>query len=124
MRRAYNYNISERANESLSRREAQVRAQKCCIAITIIFIIALGILFGTSIHVFASDNSQQTLHKYYKTICVESGDTLWDIAGEYVQNTRISRQEYIEELCKINGICEDEIYAGEYIVVVYYDVEK
>ena len=124
MRRAYNYNISERANESLSRREAQVRAQKCCIAITIVFIIALGILFGTSIHVFASDNQSRELHKYYKTVQVEAGDTLWDMAGEYVEGTGISRSAYIEEICGINGISEDEIYAGEYLVVVYYAEAK
>lgn len=123
MRRAYNSNISERANRSLSRREAQVRAQKAIIAIAIIFIIVVGILLGTGIHVFADDGETQTLHKYYKSICIEEGDTLWDIAGEYVQNTELSRQEYIDEVCRINGIYEDEIHAGDFIVVMYYSVE-
>ncbi|MBQ8625040.1 MAG: LysM peptidoglycan-binding domain-containing protein [Agathobacter sp.] len=120
MRRVYNSNISERANRSLSRREAQVRAQKCFIVLTIIFIIVLGFLFGTSMQVFAGDNGTPTLSKYYKSICIEAGDTLWDIAGEYVKDVDVSRQEYIDEVCELNGICADEIYAGEYIVVVYY----
>ena len=124
MRRVYNTNISDRANRCLARREAEVRTQKLCIALTLVFIIAVAILLGTSIHVFASDNTPQTLHKYYKTICVEKGDTLWDIAEEYAKNTNMSRKEYIREICRINGICEDEIYAGEYIVVMYYDVEN
>lgn len=123
MRRVYNSNISERANESLSRREAQVRTQKCFIAISIIIIIILGVLFGSSMQVFAGDNKTSTLYKYYKSICIEEGDTLWDIAGEYVQNTHITRQEYIDEVCVLNGIDADEIYAGDYIVVVYYEVE-
>ena len=121
MRRAYNINISERANRSLARREAQVRAQKCCIALTIVFVIIVGILFGTSIQVFAGKEDTPVVHKYYKTICVEAGDTLWDIAGEYMENSDISRQEYIEEVCRLNGIQADEIYAGEYIVVLYYE---
>ena len=70
--------------------------------------------------VFAGDNGTPTLSKYYKSICIEAGDTLWDIAGEYVKDVDVSRQEYIDEVCELNGICADEIYAGEYIVVVYY----
>lgn len=124
MRRTYNINISERANRSLARREAEVRAQKCCIALTIVFVIIVGILFGTSVQVFAGKEETPVVHKYYKTICVESGDTLWDIAGEYVEGSDMSRQEYIDEICKLNRIQADEIYAGEYIVVMYYEVEK
>lgn len=124
MRRAYNSNISERANRSLARREAQVCAQKWCIALSIIFVIIVGILFGTSVQVFAGKEDTPIVHKYYKTICVEAGDTLWDIAGVYVQNTEMSRQAYIDEICQLNGIQADEIYAGEYIVVVYYMVEE
>lgn len=121
MRRAYNTNISERANRSLSRREAQVRMQKLCIGIAVILILALGILFGSCIHVFAGDGGAPKVQKYYTSIRIDAGDTLWDIAGEYVKNTDVSRQEYMEEVCQLNGICEDEIYAGEYLVVVYYE---
>lgn len=124
MRRAYNSNISERANRSLARREAQVRSQKICIMLTVVFVIVIGILLGTSVQVFAGKEDQPAIHKYYKTICVESGDTLWDIAEEYMEHSGMSRQEYIEEVCVLNGLEADEIYAGESIVVVYYVVEK
>ncbi len=124
MRRTYNLNISERANICLEKREAQVRRQKCVIVIVVLAMIVFGILFGGSIHVFAGESQTQKLHKYYTSIRIEEGDTLWDIAGEYVQNTKMSRQEYINEVCALNGICADEIYAGEYIVVMYYEVEK
>lgn len=124
MRRVYNINISERANRSLARREAQVRAQKICIMLTVVFVIVVGILFGTSVQVFVGKEEQPVIHKYYKTICVEAGDTLWDIAGEYVKNVEVSRQEYIDEICKLNRIQADEIYAGEYIVIAYYVLEK
>ena len=42
--RKYNYNISERANESLNKREAVVRGQRRLIAFIILVIISLGIL--------------------------------------------------------------------------------
>lgn len=123
MSRAYNTRISERANRSLSKREAQVRTQKCILAVIIFVIVTIGVLFGTGIHVFAGDDEVQTFHKYYQSICIEEGDTLWDIAGEYVKDTEITRREYIDEVCKLNGIYEDEIHAGEHIVVVYYSKE-
>lgn len=124
MRRTYNSNISERANICLEKREAQVRRQKCVIVIVVFVMIVFGILFGSSIHVFAGESQTQTLHTYYTSIRIEAGDTLWDIAGEYVENSKMSRQEYIDEVCALNGICADEIYAGDYIVVMYYGVEK
>lgn len=118
MRRTYNTKISERANRSLSRRETQVRIQKCFIAIFIILVISLGILLGTGIHVFAGNNETQMPQKYYKSICVEAGDTLWDIAGEYADALRMSRKEYVDEVRRLNGIDADEIHAGEYIVII------
>jgi len=124
MRRAYNHNISERANRSLIRREAQVRTQRYFIGITIIVMIALGIIYGSQIHVFAGVGAKPVLQKYYTSIRVEEGDTLWDIAGKYVADTSISRQEYMNEVCALNGICADEIYAGEYLVVMYYEVAE
>lgn len=97
--------------------------RKCCIGIAVIVILVFGILFGTGCAVFASSGEEPEFHTYYTSICVQAGDTLWDIAGEYVHDAGISRQEYIDEVCRLNGICADEICAGEYLVVMYYVVE-
>ena len=123
MRRVYNEKISERANRSLNRRETVVRAQKRMIAIVIIIIVSLGILLGTGINALASANEPKTLYKYYKSICIEEGDTLWDIAGEYVENTNMDRTDYIQEICELKSIYEHEIHAGQYIIVAYYSDE-
>jgi len=123
MRRRYNSKISEKANESLNRRESVVRAQKRLIAIVIILVVSLGILLGTGIKALASSGESQKLHKYYKSICIKEGDTLWDIAGEYVQNTDVERQEYIDEICELNSIYENEIHAGDFIIVSYFSNE-
>lgn len=124
MRRAYNYNISERANRSLARREAEVLAQKWCIAFSVVFVILLIIMWCGSLQIFEGEEELVVISKGYKTICVETGDTLWDIAGEHVEGTGVSRQEYIDEVCRLNGLEEDEIQAGEHIVVAYYEVGK
>lgn len=122
--RKYNHNISERANESLNKREAVVRAQRRMLAIVIIVIISLGILLGTGISALASSKEDPAAYnKYYTSICVEAGDTLWTIADEYIMDLDIDKTEYIAEICELNHIDGDKIVAGEYIVVSYYSKE-
>lgn len=119
--RKYNHKISEKANESLRKREVTVRRQKGILAIAIIAVVALGILLGTSMNALASsDKDIASYNKYYVSIRVESGDTLWAIADEYVEGFNIDKSEYIEEVCQINAISKNDIHAGDYIVVPYY----
>ena len=122
--RKYNDKISKKANESLSRREVVVRRQRGLLAIAIIVIVSLGILLGSSINALASSEKDiASYNKYYVSIRVESGDTLWTIADEYVDGFNISKSDYINEVCIINEISENEIHAGDYIVVPYYSQE-
>ena len=122
--RKYNHKISERANESLRKRESVVRKQRGVLAVVVILVLALGILLGNSINTLASsDKDVASYNKYYVSICIESGDTLWTIADEYVEGFNISKTDYIDEICQINGISEDNIHAGDCIVVPYYSQE-
>ena len=122
--RKYNHKISERANESLRKREEVVRRQRSVFAIAIILVVTLGILLGSSINALASsDKDISSYNKYYVSIRVESGDTLWTIADEYVEGFNLSKTDYIQEVCQINGISEDNIKAGDHIVVPYYSQE-
>ena len=119
--RKYNDKISKRANESLRKREAVVRRQRGLIAIAIILVVALGILLSSSMNTLASSEKDiSSYNKYYTSIRVESGDTLWTIADEYVGGFNVSKSDYIAEVCQINGISEDNIYAGANIIVPYY----
>ena len=121
MSRAYNNRVSARVNDSLNRREEVVRHQKRVIGITLILIISIGIILGTSIIAFAdSKNKIPEQEKYYTSIQVQPGDTLWNIAKEYTLGTDITIEEYINEICEINQINQDQICSGDYIVVSYY----
>ena len=122
--RKYNHKISKRANENLQKREAVVRIQRSIFAIAIILIISLGILLSTSINAMASGKGDvASYNKYYKSIRIEAGDTLWSIADEYIADLNINKQDYIREICELNGIYEDEIRTGDYVVITYYSKE-
>ena len=120
--REYNHKISKRVNESLNKRERIVRRQKKALAVVILVVVSLGILLGTSINALASSKADvSSYNKYYKSVRIEAGDTLWTIADEYIADFNIDKETYIAELCDINQICaEDTIHAGDYIVVAYY----
>lgn len=124
MARAYNHNISPKANDRLSRRAQAVRFQKALIAVCIIILISLIILLGSSISAFAtSKNPRQPLYKYYTSIQVEPGDTLWDIADTYIEGQDINKTSYIEEICLLNHLQNGQIHAGEYLTVIYYSTD-
>ena len=123
--RKYNHKISEKANESLRKREAVVRREKTIIAVIIVLLVSLGILFSTSVNALASSKADiSSYNKYYTSIKIESGDTLWEIADEYVGNFNVSKAEYIDEICQINSISENDIHVGDYVVIPYYSSEN
>ena len=125
--RTYNYKISERANKSLRslrKRKSVARMQKGILAISVVVLIAFGILLGTSINAFASSQKDiSSYNKYYTSIRIESGDTLWNIADKYIAEFHLSKSDYIAEVCELNGISENNIQAGDYIIVPYFSQE-
>ncbi|MDD6307716.1 MAG: LysM peptidoglycan-binding domain-containing protein [Clostridiales bacterium] len=103
-----------------SRREA-VRNERFIlfiIGLSIFFIIICSVIFGSVRTVAASAD---TPYKYYTSIQLQTGDTLWDIAHTYCTPEYESISDYIEEVCTINHISAgDEIHSGQYITVPYY----
>ena len=80
--------------------------------------------FGASLlDVMAKEQSEPELHRYYKSIMIEEGDSLWSLAQTYNTKGSLSTQEYISELRSMNRIYDDTIHAGQYINVIYFSEE-
>jgi cell division protein YceG involved in septum cleavage len=123
--REYNQKLSEKVNAELRKRERTVLVQKRLIAISAVLILSILILLGTGIHAFASSKSEpKTIYKYYTSIQVEKGDTLWTIADEYMDGYAIDKTDYIKEVRELNKLQNDVIHAGDYIIVACYSTEK
>lgn len=71
----------------------------------------------------ASSEQQVSSYKYYTSVTVEAGETLWDIAGIYMSDEFSSVQKYIDEVKNINHLTDNKIYAGEKLIVPYYSYE-
>ena len=61
--------------------------------------------------------------RYYKSVEIQEGDSLWSLAKEYREGGSLSAKEYVEELKKMNNLREDTIHTGQYLTVVYFAEE-
>ena len=91
-----------------------VLAMVCC-AVCIILLVN-----KTQIREVKAGCSEQ-LNKYYKTITIQSGDTLWSIAQEYNMDDSKSTKDYVEELMSMNNLHDDNITAGQKLLVTYFE---
>ncbi len=91
----------------------------------------VGVLFfAVCVGVFLFISSANTAkagtemrYKYYTSIQIDSGMSLWEIAEEYMTEEYDSQEEYIREVKNINHLKDDLLYAGSYLCVPYYSSE-
>ena len=118
-----NLRSENRIKRNRIRRQKEIRRHMMMSIMT----ICLVITFSISINGFlsnAKDDSSQTFYKYYRSITIDTGDTLWSIAQEYVDEEHYdSIDEYIKEVKKHNHLNNDTINYGQHLIVPYYSDE-
>ena len=93
----------------------------------VVVILACSFAFGSffsSAH--SNEQAEYEGYKYYKSIEIKKGDSLWSIAETYMNEKYNSIHEYIDELASINNMGADnldDIQEGDYLMVAYYDKE-
>ena len=100
----------------------QKRCQKRVGVVVIVGILLLLVLFvgGRRLRVHAQNEQRVVLKRYYTSVQIQQGDSLWKYAEEYGKGSGYSKKEYVEELKRMNGLTRDEIHAGRYLTVVYF----
>lgn len=113
---------ARRAGQNRHRR-AVVRDERIVLGATLVLavVLVIGFFLTGSIRTEAAPSEIQS--KYYTSIRIEQGDTLWGIADRYMTDEYKDREAYIREVCEMNRISEDEIHAGQYLTVPYYAAE-
>lgn len=100
------------------RRHRELRNHIIIFILSICLFITLAVVFFSTKSV-ASVSPENRLYKYYDSICIESGVTLYDLSLKYSDDS----DDFIKEVMFINNLDEpDDIIAGNYIIVPYYDV--
>lgn len=91
------------------------------IGLSALFILVCSMVFGT---IRTSAASADIPYKYYTSVQIQKGDTLWDIADTYCSPEYDTISDYIEEVRSINQLSSsDEIHSGQYLTVPYYSHE-
>lgn len=70
----------------------------------------------------ASAQTEQTDYKYFKSVRISAGDTLYSIADSYYsQDYYDDMEEYLKEVCRTNHIDDrNSLVAGDHIIMPYY----
>lgn len=84
-----------------------------------VILFASGFLGHTMLTSMAKEESA-AYDRYYKSIQIQEGDSLWQIAGEYCQDGPMTKDEYIKALRQMNNLKKDTIHKGQYLTVVYF----
>lgn len=68
----------------------------------------------------AKDLENGYREKYFTSVEIEEGDTLWSISEEYMSPEYKDRDEFIDEIRQMNHITGSMIRAGEKLLIPYY----
>lgn len=88
------------------------------LAIVAAFVVIVSCTISDSILSLAQEDNE-IQGKFYKSITIEKGDTLWEIAEQYLTDDYTSVQEYVYALKEMNNMNSDLIFAGDKLIVAY-----
>ena len=108
MKQNQNLSYEERRKEIFrNQRARKIRRQRMHVALS--FVVA-AISFVAVFFIFSASSkaeSKAQKYKYYTSISVEYGDTLWSIASDYMDEEFYDRLSYVQEVKSINHSRED-----------------
>ena len=97
--------------------------RKCFAGFFVALFVLISAILLTGFSMSAEESSDSSRNKYFTSISVEEGDSLWTIATEYRTEEYNGIDKYIKELKSINNLVDDTIKAGETLIVPYYSDE-
>lgn len=111
-----------RAHQWKMRRQKQLRRRVTGTLLTVL--LMLGIVFFCGRITNAQEKSGDIAYKYYTSIEISSGDSLWSIAEKYRDDHYDSIQDYMDEVVSINHIGNrNRLISGQFLVIPYYSDE-
>lgn len=105
------------------RRQKEIRRTFILTGITFVLVM----VFTLSYHALlthANTELENISYKYYTSVQIQPGDTLWSLADRYADCEHYASQEqYITEVMNMNHLTGEDIYAGNYLILPYYSAE-
>ena len=89
-----------------------------CITLVLLISVLLGHAMFTSM---AGEDKEMRATPYFKSVQIQDGDSLWKLANYYKEGSSMSTHEYVAQLNQMNSPKKDDIHAGQYLTVVYFE---
>ncbi len=93
---------------------------KQLITLSVIVLLGAGFLGNSIMNTMAGEMEKGAAEKYYTSIEIRKGDSLWSISERYRENSGLTTAQYMNELKNMNGLKEDIIHHGQYLTVMYF----
>ena len=93
-------------NEKRSKKSAILKQHARNLFVGVVIVLFVSMSFS-AFFVSAKEKDtpdHESTYIYYKSIKIEKGDTLWDIANENLPEKYSSTEEYVKVLKEINGL--------------------
>lgn len=106
----------------INRRKIQIIRRR--LAVSFLILLASFVLGFSCTNMMTNAETIDDTHyyKYYTSIIVEKGDTLYSIAEEHFMNYS-SIEEYVAEVAVINHLVDDKIIEGASLIIPYFSTE-
>lgn len=118
----YSEHRSRRASRARRNRFRRNLIRVC--AIVFVFAAAMAAVIIMSSNAVRTHAAVSGANKYYKSVTIMPGDTLWSLAEEYMDPMQYTdARDYIKELRQINSLDSDSIKSGCHIIVSCYSYD-
>lgn len=104
------------------KRQREIRKKLFMVVFTFCLVVGLSLSYHALLSK-ANSASDIIQYKYYKSVSVASGDTLWTLAAANYENGYENIEDYICEVKEINHLNTDTIQTGQFLVLPYYSEE-
>ena len=116
------YNPSTR--RIIARRKQMYR--KMILSVLAAFVLIFSIMFLSVSFFSDAKNEKDNFKKYYSSVVVTAGDSIWSIAEEHMDPMHYrSTRNLVSEIASINKISTDaNLQAGSCLIIPYFEEEE
>ncbi|HKM33288.1 MAG TPA: LysM peptidoglycan-binding domain-containing protein [Lachnospiraceae bacterium] len=111
-----------RSRRNKIKRMRLIRRRFILLSLTIILVLVLSISYHAILSE-ANTGDEETNYKYYTSVEVNYGESLWSIAEAHIGSEYASAKDYIHEVMEINHLEDEYVSAGQYLVIPYYSTD-
>ncbi len=106
--------------KSYNKAEVIVKKRRIMLMLGLVACILSAFIFFSN---KATAENENEVYTYYTSYEIQPGDTLWSIADQYTSAENSDKEQFISNLKENNHMLDDEITAGNYLIIEYKSAE-